>query len=222
MIEVIDVHKRYRSRHGYKWVLKGVNFTIPARTSVGLIGANGAGKSTLLRIIGGTDQPTRGEVRHHCRVSWPVGLSGGFQGSMTCRQNARFVCRIQGYQEEIEEKVCFVEDFCELGANFDEPFRTLSSGQKARLGFALSLAFDFDAYIVDEVTSVGDAAFKDKAAAAFRGLANRASLIMVSHGESTLRQFCTAGICLENGTATWFDRIDDALAHYHESLRKRA
>lgn len=222
MIEVVDVHKRYRSRHGYRWVLKGVSFTIPKQASVGLIGANGAGKSTLLRIIGGMDQPTLGEVRRRCRVSWPVGLAGGFQGSMSCRQNVRFVCRIHGHDDDIEDRVRFVEEFSELGSCFDEPVRTLSSGQRARLGFALSLAFDFDAYLVDEITAVGDSAFRDKAVAAFEGLANRASLIMVAHGESTLRQFCTAGICLENGAATWFDRIDDALAHYHQGLKRRA
>ena len=218
MIVVDDVHKRYRTNHGPgDWVLRGVSFTIPARLSVGLIGHNGAGKSTLLRLIGGVDQPNRGRIERQCRVSWPMGFGGGLQGSLTGRQNAKFVCRIHGCDANLAERLDAVQRFAEIGSAFDEPVRTYSSGMKARLQFALSLAFEFDVYISDEVTSAGDAAFRKKAAAAFRDLTERASIIMVSHGEGTLKQFCTAGIWLNEGRATWFDRIDDALAAYKAS-----
>lgn len=220
MIIVDDVHKRYRTDHGVgKWVLQGVSFTIPPRTNVGLLGRNGAGKSTLLRIIGGVDQPTRGRVERHCRVSWPMGFGGGLQGSLTGRQNAKFVCRIHGHEHDIHERLEAIQAFAELGEAFDEPVKTYSSGMKSRLQFALSLAFDFDVYISDEVTSTGDAAFRKKALAAFKNLANRAGLIMVSHGESTLKEFCTAGIWLHEGRAYWFDYIDDAIKAYRESLQ---
>jgi capsular polysaccharide transport system ATP-binding protein len=219
MISVQDVHKRYRTPHGPgKWVLRGVSFEIPARLNVGLIGANGAGKSTLLRIIAGVDEPTRGKVTRSCSVSWPMGFGGGLQGSLTGRQNAKFVCRVHGHEADIAEKVSFVKDFSELGGAFDEPIKTYSSGMKSRLQFALSLAFDFDVYISDEVTAAGDAAFRKKAAAAFRGLADRSGLIMVSHGEGTLRQFCQAGVWIHDGQAHWFDQIDDALKAYKDSL----
>jgi len=218
MIIVEDVHKRYQTAHGAgKWVLQGVTFTIPPRLNVGLLGANGAGKSTLLQLIGGVDQPNKGRIERHCRVSWPMGLGSGLQGSLTGRQNAKFVCRIHGHEEDIPERLASIEDFAEIGEAFDEPINSYSSGMKSRLQFALSLAFDFDVYISDEVTATGDAAFRKKAAAAFNKLADHASLIMVSHGESTLKQFCTAGIWIHEGKAHWFDRIDDALNAYKES-----
>ncbi|MBL8394657.1 MAG: ATP-binding cassette domain-containing protein [Candidatus Accumulibacter sp.] len=219
MIIVDDVHKRYQTDHGPgRWVLQGVSFTIPPRVSVGLVGRNGAGKSTLLRLIGGVDTPNRGCIERRCRVSWPMGYGGGLQGSLSGRQNAKFVSRIHGHDVDLRDRLAYVEGFAELGEAFDEPVKTYSSGMRSRLQFALSLAFDFDVYISDEVTAAGDAAFKAKAAAAFKSLADRAGLIMVSHGESTLKQFCSAGIWLHEGRAQWFDAIDDALAAYKESI----
>lgn len=219
MILVQDVHKRYQTDHGQgPWILRGVNFTIPPKVNVGLVGRNGAGKSTLLRIIGGVDQPTSGQVVRRCRVSWPMGFGGGLQGSLTGRQNAKFVCRIHGHQHDLHERLEQIQAFAEIGSFFDEPVKTYSSGMKSRLQFALSLAFDFDVYISDEVTSTGDAAFRAKAAAAFKSLANRAGLVMVSHSEGTLRQFCSAGIWLHQGQAHWFDQIDDAINAYKKSI----
>lgn len=219
MIVVEDVHKRYQTDHGPgKWVLQGVSFTIPPKVNVGLVGKNGAGKSTLLRLIGGVDTPSRGRIERHCRVSWPMGFGGGVHGTLTGRQNAKFVCRIHGHESDIADRIAYVEDFAQLGEAFDEPVRTYSSGMKSRLQFALSLAFDFDVYISDEVTAAGDAAFRNKAADAFKQLADRAGLIMVSHGEGTLRQFCSAGIWLHEGRAHWFDDIEDALKNYKESI----
>lgn len=219
MIIVEDVWKRYRTDHGPgKWVLEGVSFTIPPMMNIGLVGKNGAGKSTLLSIIGGVDQATRGKVERQCRVSWPMGFGGGLQGSLTGRQNSKFVCRIHGREEEIAEKLQFVQDFAEIGDAFDDPVKTYSSGMKARLQFALSLAFDFDVYISDEITAVGDTAFRKKAKQAFADLAGRSSLVMVAHGEATLKEFCEAGIWLHEGKAYWFDDIGDALKAYNDRL----
>lgn len=220
MIIVNDVYKRYHTGHGMgDWVLQGVNLVIPKGVNVGLIGSNGVGKSTLLRLIGGIDQPTRGSVERHCRVSWPMG-QGGLEGTLTGRQNAKFVCRVHGYDHDMAGRLQFVLDFSELGEKFDEPIRTYSSGMRSRLQFALSLAFDFDVYISDEVTAAGDAAFRNKAAAAFKSMANRAGLIMVSHGEGTLRKFCQSGILIHGGRGYWFDDIEDALKEYKGTLEK--
>lgn len=219
MIVVSDVHKRYMTDHGPgPWVLQGVNFTIPPKVNVGLVGRNGAGKSTLLHIIGGIDHPTRGHVERRCRVSWPMGFGGGLQGSLTGRQNAKFVCRVHGHSQDMADRLKQIQAFAEIGSFFDEPVKTYSSGMKSRLQFALSLAFDFDVYISDEVTATGDAAFRKKAADAFKGLTNRAGLIMVSHSEGTLKQFCSAGIWLHQGQAHWFDQIDDAIKAYKDSI----
>ena len=221
MIALHDVHKRYRTEHGVgKWVLRGITLNIPSQCNVGLIGQNGAGKSTLLRLIGGIDQPTRGRIERRCRTSWPLGLAGGLQGSLTGRQNAKFVCRLHGADDEIPEKLAFIEDFAELGDAFDEPIKTYSSGMQARLKFALSLAFEFECYLVDELTAVGDAAFRVKSRDAFKKLAGTSSLIMVSHDEKTLKDYCQAGIWLQDGLAHWYDKIDEALAAYRESQKK--
>jgi capsular polysaccharide transport system ATP-binding protein len=219
MIFIRDVYKRYKTKHGPgKWVLQGVTLTIPPKVNVGLFGANGAGKSTLLRIIGGIDHPNKGIVERRCRLSWPMG-QGGLEPTLTGRQNAKFVCRVHGHQDTLAERLAFVKDFSELGDAFDEPVSTYSAGMRSRLQFALSLAFDFDVYISDEVTAAGDAAFRKKAAAAFKNMANRAGLIMVAHDEGTLKQFCQAGILLYSGTATWFDDIGEALKAYKQTMK---
>ena len=219
MIIVDDVHKRYRTNHGMgPYVLSGASFVIPEKTNVGLIGRNGSGKSTLLRLIAGIDTPSRGRVERKCRVSWPMGFKGGLQSALTGRQNSKFICRIHGHEDDLEERLAFVQDFAEIGAFFDEPVKTYSSGMMARLQFGLSLAFDFDVYISDELTGVGDAAFKKKTTEAFRQLVDRAGLIMVSHSVPTLKDFCSAGIWLNEGKVHWFDHIDDAVAAYTDSL----
>jgi capsular polysaccharide transport system ATP-binding protein len=186
--------------------------------SVGLVGRNGAGKSTLLRLIGGVDIADPWADR----APLPSVLADGLW-----RRSAGLIERsaerqVRGAYSWSRPRCCdrlnYVEDFAELGAAFDEPVKTYSSGMKSRLQFGLSLAFDFDVYISDEVTAAGDAAFRAKAAAAFKDLAGRAGLIMVSHSEGTLKQFCSAGIWLHDGRAQWFDDIDDALKAYKESI----
>ncbi|WP_084208345.1 ABC transporter ATP-binding protein [Cobetia marina] len=215
MIEINGLYKRYRNHHSNPWILKNVNIVIPAGVSVGLIGANGAGKSTLLRLIAGMDTPDRGEVVRHSRVSWPVGLSGGMQGSLTGRQNVKFVARAQGRNDDVERIVSFVKDFAEIGEAFDKPVKTYSSGMRSRLSFGLSFAFDFDIYISDEATSVGDRVFKAKAQDLFSKNVKKSSIIMVSHSEGILRENCKSGIYIKESNALWFDDIDDALLAYH-------
>jgi capsular polysaccharide transport system ATP-binding protein len=218
MIVIENLHKRYRTSHGPgPWVLEGVSLTLPAKRSVGLVGGNGAGKSTLLRLIGGIDQPNRGSIRRYCSVSWPMGLGSGLKGSLTGRENAKFVCRIHGHEADLPARLAAIRDFAEIGDAFDEPVETYSSGMKSRLQFGMSLAFEFDVYISDEVTATGDARFKHKAAAAFKSLLDRSSLIMVSHSERTLKEFCASGVYVHEGKAHWFDNLDDALYAYKES-----
>lgn len=218
MILVKNVHKRYMTGHGAgKWVLRGIDMTIPTRRSVALVGHNGAGKSTLLRIIGGIDFPSKGHVERLCRVSWPMG-AGGLEGTLTGRQNAKFVCRVHGHQAELADRLEFIQAFAELGDAFDEPVQTYSSGMRSRLQFALSLAFDFDVYISDEVTAAGDARFRKKAADAFKDMARKSSVIMVSHDEATLKQFCQSAIWIHEGQAHWFDDLDEALKAYKSKI----
>ncbi len=219
MILIENVHKRYITEHGAgKWVLRDINLIIPSHQNVGLIGVNGAGKSTLLRIICGADYPTKGQIERRCRVSWPLG-QGGLEGTLTGRQNAKFVCRVHGHsqKDDLNNRLDFINDFAELGNAFDEPLQTYSTGMRSRLQFALSLAFDFDVLISDEVTAAGDANFRQKAANAFKNKASQASVIMVSHSERDLKDFCQSGILISDGQAYWFNHLDDALQAYKDS-----
>ncbi|MBB3142604.1 ABC transporter ATP-binding protein [Halomonas organivorans] len=216
MIHINGLYKRYHNHHGSDWVLRDVNLTIPRNVSVGLLGRNGAGKSTLLRLIAGMDSPERGTIERGCRVSWPIGLAGGFQGSMTGRQNVKFVARVHGGRGNVQGVIDRVQEFSELDDAFDEPIKTYSSGMRARLNFGLSLAFDFDVYLSDEATAVGDRAFKEKAKKAFKDKVGQASLIMVSHTEGILKELCQAGVYLKEGQAIWYDDIEDAIAAYHD------
>jgi len=219
MISVRNLYKRYHNHQGSNdWVLSDINLEIPDNISVGLVGRNGAGKSTLLRLIGGVDTPDRGEVIRDSRVSWPIGLSGGFKGSMTGRQNVKFVARIHGGEQSIEETIFRVKEFAEIGKAFDDPVKTYSTGMRARLAFGLSLAFDFDVYLSDEATAVGDQQFRKKASQAFKDRIGQASLIIVSHGEAILKELCQAGIWITEGQAIWFDDINEALKAYHKGI----
>jgi capsular polysaccharide transport system ATP-binding protein len=221
MITLTNVHKRYWTNRGEPhWVLRGITLTFPSDVNVGILGRNGAGKSTLLRLMAGLDTPTIGTIERTARMSWPLGITKGLQGSLTGRQNARFICRIYGYENEaLDERVTFIQSYSELGELFDEPVRTYSAGMRGRLNFAVAQAFRFDMYLADEGMGTGDAVFKKKAKRALRNRFNRSGLILVSHNEATLRAFCDAAVWLHEGKAYWFDSVGKAVRQYKKSLR---
>ncbi|EFQ2923912.1 TPA: ABC transporter ATP-binding protein [Escherichia coli] len=204
MIKIENLTKSYRTPTGRHYVFKDLNLEIPSGKSVAFIGRNGAGKSTLLRMIGGIDRPDSGKIITNKTISWPVGLAGGFQGSLTGRENVKFVARLYAKQEELKEKIEFVEEFAELGKYFDMPIKTYSSGMRSRLGFGLSMAFKFDYYIVDEVTAVGDARFKEKCAQLFKERHKESSYLMVSHSLNSLKEFCDVAIVFKDDNAVGF------------------
>ncbi|EFK2995896.1 TPA: ABC transporter ATP-binding protein [Escherichia coli] len=204
MIKIENLTKSYRTPAGRHYVFKNLNIEIPSGKSVAFIGRNGAGKSTLLRMIGGIDRPDSGKIITNKTISWPVGLAGGFQGSLTGRENVKFVARLYAKQEELKEKIEFAEEFAELGKYFDMPIKTYSSGMRSRLGFGLSMAFKFDYYIVDEVTAVGDARFKEKCAQLFKERHKESSFLMVSHSLNSLKEFCDVAIVFKDDNAVGF------------------
>ena len=212
MLELRHVTKIYQTSSGPNVVLRDLSLVLPPRESIGVIGKNGAGKSTLLRIVAHAEQPTAGEVIHHGRVSWPIGFAGGFNGSLTGEENCRFVARIYG--SDIDHVVEQTREFAEIGRYFYEPVRTYSSGMRARVAFGLSMAIDFDLYLVDEVTAVGDRAFRKKCKAAFDERRERAGLLMVSHDPATLAEYCKRCILLSDGGATLYDTLEAAAAAY--------
>ncbi|ELY3773843.1 ABC transporter ATP-binding protein [Cronobacter dublinensis] len=215
MINIENLTKSYRTPAGRHYVFKDLNLTLPAGQSVALIGRNGAGKSTLLRMIGGTDNPDSGRIVSRATISWPVGLAGGFQGSLTGRENVKFVARLYATKEALRQKVAFVEDFAELGKYFDMPVKAYSSGMKARLGFGLSMAFTFDYYLVDEVTAVGDASFRKKCEMVFEERHRDACFLMVSHNLNSLKHYCDAAVFIgRENHVQYYDDINEAIDAY--------
>ncbi|MBN1607770.1 MAG: ABC transporter ATP-binding protein [Polyangiaceae bacterium] len=212
MIELKKVTKVYPTLRGVNVVLNEISATFPDRTNVGIMGRNGAGKSTLLRVLAGTEQPDSGHVIRSTRVSWPIGFSGGFSSSLSGKENCRLVARLYGV--DVDDVVAFAADFSELGDYFDMPVRTYSSGMKAKLAFGLSMAVDFEVYLVDEVTAVGDSRFQAKARKAFEDRSNRSSVIIVSHHLSTVRTYCKHCAILANGKLQHFDSVDEAAKVY--------
>jgi len=215
MIKIENLTKSYRTPTGRHYVFKDLNIEIPSGKSVAFIGRNGAGKSTLLRMIGGIDRPDSGKIITNKTISWPVGLAGGFQGSLTGRENVKFVARLYAKQEELKEKIEFVEEFAELGKYFDMPIKTYSSGMRSRLGFGLSMAFKFDYYIVDEVTAVGDARFKEKCAQLFKERHKESSFLMVSHSLNSLKEFCDVAIVFKNSYIIgYYENVQSGIDEY--------
>jgi capsular polysaccharide transport system ATP-binding protein len=221
MIELRNVTKSYPVKSGLRYVLRDVSLVLPDRANIAVLGPNGAGKSTFLRLIGGAEAADTGTIITDSEISWPLGISSGFQGSLTGRQNVLFVCRINGLSPaQIREVMAQVNGFAEIGEYFDMPVSTYSSGMRARLGFGLSMAFKFDVYLIDELTSVGDAIFREKAKAAFENIRTRASLIFVSHNLKTLRQSCQSALFLRDGLADFYQNIDDGIDAYQEYIRE--
>jgi capsular polysaccharide transport system ATP-binding protein len=212
MIELRHISKSYRTAKGNNLVLDNVSAVFPSGENFGILGRNGVGKSTLLRIISGVEMPDYGEVLRKGRISWPLGFSGGFNGSLSGEENCRFVARIYG--EDIDRVVEFAMEFSELGHYFHMPIRTYSSGMKARLAFGLSMAIDFNIYLVDEVTAVGDKRFQQKCRDAFGERQARSSVFMVSHNIKTISQYCKRAAVLDRGKLTLYDSIKEARQHY--------
>ena len=218
MIRLNSVCKSYRTSAGRKVVLDNVNITFPLGKSVGILGMNGAGKSTLIRIIGDAEPHDSGYITREGRVSWPLGYTGGFQTTMTARENALFVARIYG--EDPEYIVQFTQEFSELGDYFDVPLRNYSSGMRGRFAFSVSFACNFDFYLVDEALETGDARYKEKFRRAFEERRAEASVILVSHNEQTIRRNCDMAAILQDGKLVMYDSLKEAL-HEYQILQTR-
>lgn len=211
-IELKNIHMSYRIRSGWHHVLKGVDLDVPSNKSIGILGRNGAGKSTLINIISGVIKPQKGSVKYNgIKMSWPVGRPA-FQGSLSAINNIKFICRL--LRKPIAETIAYVEDFAELGKYMDMPIKTYSSGMKTRLGFAISMAVDFDCLLVDEGFNAGDARFTKKMNDLFEQKRESTNMICVSHNGNIIKQFCDYSAILRDGKLEIHDNIDEALAIY--------
>lgn len=213
MIRCEDVTKSYPMGAGRKQVLRGINLEVQQGEHFCFLGRNGAGKTTLIKLIAGVELPTSGRIRRSRNISWPLGFGGGFQGSLTGYDNARFIARIYG--REYSELRGFVEEFSELGVQLKMPVKTYSSGMRARLAFALSLAIEFECYLIDEVIMVGDQNFLKKCHHELFEKRRDRALIFASHSAELVREFCDRALVLDQGFGTIYDDVNDALEVYN-------
>ncbi len=216
MVRFENLSKSFRVLGRRKMVIDRINFTLPTGRTLALLGRNGSGKSTLLGLIAGTIRPDSGRIVSNGSISWPVGLGGAFHPELTGAQNVRFLARVYGV--ETEALMAFVEDFSELGQQFHMPLRSYSTGMRSRLVFGAAMGIRFDTYLVDEVTAVGDAAFRRKSRAVFRHRVANRTAVMVSHNMRDIRDYCDAALILEDGRLTYFEDIDTAIRQHEARL----
>ncbi|WOO40955.1 tetratricopeptide repeat protein [Rubellicoccus peritrichatus] len=215
MLRVDHLTKSYRVGKGRHYVFKDVSMTFPENANIGIIGPNGAGKSTLLRILGGIDYPDNGQIITDHTFSWPLGLRGGFVAHLSGRDNCRMICQLYGIPHgELQKKLEYIKELTQIGKYFEEPVMYYSSGMSSRLGFGLSMAFEFDYFLIDEITAVGDAKFGQLAKQTLQEKAQRSRVIMVSHNMSDIRSFCDVGILIKDGKIQVFQNLDDAIESY--------
>lgn len=217
MIELCNVYKYYRTEGRRKIILDHISTKFESGHSYGLMGVNGAGKSTTMRLLSGTELPNSGKVKRTVRVSWPLGFAGAFHPLMNGRNNVTFAAR--AYGQNVRRVLDFVEDFSELGDYLDAPIKTYSSGMMARLAFGLSMAIEFDCYLIDEITAVGDARFQARCEQVFAERRKTSDLIVISHSMGTIKTFCTRGAVLVDGKLMMFSDVDQAIDIYNRLNR---
>lgn len=212
MLTLRNIYKTYHTRGVSQVVARDLSFDFPISGAMGLLGRNGAGKSSLLHMLSGIMRPDHGQIIRCGSVSWPVGFQGSFHPDLTGLQNTRFVARLYGV--DTDRMVDFVADFACLGAHFNLPVRSYSSGMRARLAFAVSMGVPFDTYLIDEVTSVGDGAFRARSERMLHDRMQGAAAVVVSHSMDMLRRLCTSGAVLENGRMFYYARVERAIEHH--------
>ncbi len=215
MIDIREVCKDYTTRQGRRRVLDKVNLEIGRADKVGILGRNGAGKSTMIRMISGAELPTTGSIHRSMSVSWPLAFGGAFQGSLTGMDNLRFICRVYGADARVAEP--FVQEFSELGNYLREPVKSYSAGMRARLAFAISMAVEFDCFLIDEIIAVGDSRFHEKCHRELFDRRRDRSLVIVSHDAGYIREHCNRAAVLVSGELHRFDEVQEALDFYRAS-----
>ncbi|HEV7310733.1 capsular polysaccharide transport system ATP-binding protein [Ensifer sp. KUDG1] len=212
MITLDNVTKYYKTAAHRRYILRNQFMHFASGRSYGLLGVNGAGKSTTMRLIAGAELPNKGRVRRQVRVSWPLGFANGLNPMLSGKENLKFVAR--AYGEDFNRVLRFVAEFAEIGSYLNEPLRTYSSGMGARFAFGLSMAIEFDCYLVDEITAVGDSNFQRRCREAFRARRAKSDVIMISHDMETIKDYCDVAIVLIDGQMVQFDNVEDGIATY--------
>ena len=211
-LEVRNLGKTYAQSASAPPLFKNLNFTVGRSDRLAILGRNGQGKSTLIKVLGGALAPSEGQVVWKMTNSWPIGFSGAFQGSLTGIDNVRFLARV--YQRDFHELMDRVDGFAELGKKMAMPVKHYSSGMRARLAFGLSLAIDFDCYLIDELVAVGDARFQRKCNEELFQSRGERAFIMASHDMRTVGRVCDRALIVEGGRAKMFTDVQEAIDIY--------
>ena len=217
MIRLENISKNYETTRGEMTVLHEINLQISPGEKVGIVGRNGAGKSTLISVLGGVILPDAGTITKEMSLSWPVGFDSGVQGTMNGMDNINFICRVYGV--DIKDILPFVQDFSELGRYIYEPVNTYSSGMKARLNFAMSMAIDFDCMLIDEVLAVGDQRFKERCHEELLVKRKERAIVLVSHEPGMIREICDSAYVLVEGHLHHFNDVEEAYLFYTETMQ---
>jgi capsular polysaccharide transport system ATP-binding protein len=212
MIRIENVSKSYHTRLGRRTVLDRVNLELHPGRNVGILGRNGAGKSTLIRLLSGAESPSSGRIHRGMSVSWPLAFGGAFQANLTGLDNLKFVCRVYGV--DYKPLVPFVEEFTELGVYFREPVSHYSQGMTTRLAFALSMAIEFDCFLIDEAMVVGDARFHERCHVELFQKRRDRAFVLVTHDASVIKLYCERACVLHEGKLLEFDSVDAAYDFY--------
>jgi capsular polysaccharide transport system ATP-binding protein len=216
MLSVEHVYKEYLTRHGRRPVLEDVSFRLERGKSFGILGRNGAGKSTLIRLISGAERPTSGRVVRRMRISWPLAFAGAFHMNLTGLDNLKFVCRLHGV--DFRPLVPFVEEFTELGVYFREPVQHYSFGMMTRLAFALSMAVEFECFLIDEAMIAGDARFHERCNQELFVKRKDRARILVTHDTDIIKVLCEQVSVLHQGRLIDFPTVDEAVDYYKVSV----
>jgi capsular polysaccharide transport system ATP-binding protein len=220
MLSVEHVSKVYETRRGPYKVFDDISFTLERGRNIGILGRNGAGKSTMIRLISGAERPTSGRIRRGMRVSWPLAFAGAFAHNLTGLDNLKFVCRVYGVS--YKPLLPFIEEFTELGKFLREPVMHYSHGMVTRLAFALSMAIEFDCFLIDEAMIVGDARFHERCHYELFQKLKDSAFIQVSHDAEAIKTYCENAVVLSGGRLYTFPNVDAAYAFYLESLAQKA
>ncbi len=211
-LRVTGLTKTFEAGHTRKVLFENLDFTLGRGERLAVLGRNGQGKSTLISILGGILPATSGAMDWDMKPSWPIGFGGGFQGSLSGLDNIRFISRI--YEKPYADVLARVDDFAELGVALKQPVKQYSSGMRARLAFGLSLAIEFDCYLIDELIAVGDARFQRKCREELFEQRSDRAFLMASHDVITIRSVCDRALIIESGKAKFFDDVAEAIDVY--------
>ena len=220
MLAIEHVSKVYSTRKGPRQVLNDISFQLERGENIGILGRNGAGKSTLIRLISGAERPTKGRILRGMRVSWPLAFGGAFQSHLTGLDNLKFVCRIYGI--DYRPLVSFVEEFTELGVYFREPVLHYSNGMLTRLAFALSMAIEFDCFLIDEAMVVGDVRFHERCHVELFHKRKDRAFILVTHDANVIKLYCTRASVLHEGRLLTFPSVEGAYDFYQDTMKLQA